>query len=78
MVPRLIHRLWAGIRGYFWLPCPICEQMFGGHEPHGDLMTSWTDGLCVCSRCAAEAERRNAEWRTENAASWPLLEGSAA
>ena len=72
---RWLHRLYARLRGYFWLPCPICGQMFGGHERGcGDLMTSWTDGVCVCPRCAAEAERRNTLWREANAATWPLLE----
>jgi hypothetical protein len=32
MVPRWIHRLWAKMRGYFWLSRPICGQMFGGHN----------------------------------------------
>ena len=30
------YRLWnkfrAAIGGYFWLPCPLCGQFFGGHE----------------------------------------------
>lgn len=29
---RLLHRLYAKIFGYFWLPCPICWKEFGGHE----------------------------------------------
>lgn len=29
---RLFHRLYAGFFGYFWLPCPKCGEMFGGHQ----------------------------------------------
>jgi hypothetical protein len=31
-MPRWLHRLWARLFGYFWLPCPSCGRMFGGHE----------------------------------------------
>lgn len=24
--------MYARFRGFFWLPCPLCERMFGGHE----------------------------------------------
>ena len=29
---RILHRLYAAIFGYFWLPCPVCGKKFGGHE----------------------------------------------
>jgi hypothetical protein len=29
---RLAARVIAAVGGYFWLPCPICREMFGGHE----------------------------------------------
>lgn len=29
---QLLHRLYAFIFGYFWLPCPKCGEMFGGHQ----------------------------------------------
>lgn len=29
---RRLHRLYAKTAGYFWLPCPLCGQEFGGHE----------------------------------------------
>ena len=29
---RLLNKLYAHLFGYFWLPCPLCGQMFGGHE----------------------------------------------
>ena len=36
-MPRFLHRWWASVAGYFWLPCPICGRMFGGHEKGGGL-----------------------------------------
>lgn len=29
---RGAHRWYAGRRGVFWLPCPLCGVGFGGHE----------------------------------------------
>jgi hypothetical protein len=29
---RTLNRLYARLFGYFWLPCPLCGQMSGGHE----------------------------------------------
>lgn len=34
-LPRILHKWYADVNGYFWLPCPKCGRMFGGHE------TSW-------------------------------------
>jgi len=39
---RRLNRAYAYAAGFFWLPCPVCGQMFGGHElsdysvPHPD------------------------------------------
>ena len=34
-------RWWANAKatslGYFWLPCPRCGRMFGGHEGRGSM-----------------------------------------
>lgn len=30
--PKWLRRLYADFYGYFWIPCPICRQMFGGFE----------------------------------------------
>lgn len=30
--PRWMHRTYAALAGYFWLPCPTCGRHFGGHE----------------------------------------------
>lgn len=32
---RPLNRAFAFLAGYFWLPCPKCGQMFGGHETQG-------------------------------------------
>jgi hypothetical protein len=32
MKPRWWAKLRADFGGYFWLPCPVCGRMFGGHE----------------------------------------------
>mgnify|MGYP001566530485 CR=1 FL=1 len=29
---RIFHRFYAWLFGFFWLPCPVCGRMFGGHE----------------------------------------------
>ena len=61
---RLLHKLYARFFGYFWLPCPVCGQHFGGHE----ILNKKTahvvvDGhvWCVCPResCNSEAISRN-------------------
>jgi hypothetical protein len=29
---RFLNKLYANLLGYFWLPCPICGNCWGGHE----------------------------------------------
>jgi hypothetical protein len=29
---RQVHRAYASLAGFFWLPCPLCGTMSGGHE----------------------------------------------
>ena len=61
---RFLNRIYAALFGYFWLPCPICGEYFGGHEWKADINAAlYTDrghGNGVCSRCIPEATRRNA------------------
>lgn len=61
---RIIHKIYANAFGYFWLPCPVCKEHFGGHEI-SRTMTECVlcdDGrtYCVCPKteCNAEAIRR--------------------
>lgn len=59
---RRLNHLYAQLTGYFWLPCPICGEMFGGHEcGTQSLLKDWYMGDVVCNRpaCNEEAKRRN-------------------
>ena len=64
---RIYHQLYALFHGYFWLPCPICEENFGGHEWAHDIYTGShavyfntpTGGIAVCPNCVEEAKKRN-------------------
>ena len=60
-MPRWTHKFYAFFMGYFWLPCPICRQAFGGHEIYAGpgLMDTPGSGKCVCRNCGPEAARRN-------------------
>jgi len=46
---RKLNQFYAWLFGYFWLPCPLCSQMFGGHEwtEHGQ----WRNGKGICVDC---------------------------
>jgi hypothetical protein len=62
---RRLHRWYAHRFGFFWLPCPLCGQMFGGHEwrdidgkvasiPTGRPgHTLWYEGEGICPDCTA-------------------------
>lgn len=58
---RLLNKIYAKLFGYFWLPCPICGKMFGGHECGGTLRITIRRGKGVCSDCGGKAIRRNIE-----------------
>ena len=59
--PRLLNRIWAFLMGYFWLPCPICNKNFGGHEWSESLMIDWGEGEGegTCPKCIDETRKRN-------------------
>lgn len=57
--PRWLQRIKAQTGGYFWLPCSMCGEEYGGHEWGGTLMVSRDRGAMVCANCAEEAQRRN-------------------
>lgn len=66
--PRFIQWFYALIHGYFWLPCPICGEKFGGHEKGHSIYTGAaggvspampTGGTMVCPDCVVEAKKRN-------------------
>jgi hypothetical protein len=61
VIPRFLHRWYAKTLHYFWEPCPLCEQYFGGHEWDGTALTydikgnvEFGIGICpTCSRLGA-------------------------
>jgi hypothetical protein len=59
---RIYNFFSANLRGYFWKPCPICGEYFGGHE-HSDitLMDSTSSGHLVCKDCSQKAFEANKE-----------------
>jgi len=57
---RLYNRAYAFLRGYFWLPCPICGKKFGGHEgANSGLMNTLHSGRMVCRDCGGKADKIN-------------------
>jgi hypothetical protein len=50
---RAVHRAYAGWAGFFWLPCPLCGQPFGGHEAGGiiDAPGPPGSGRVICPTC---------------------------
>jgi len=61
--PRWLQQLRAWLGGYFWLPCPICGEYFGGHEWSTEKGATWWQspgpGKGVCDNCIVEAARRS-------------------
>jgi hypothetical protein len=67
---RLYHRIYAWWFGYFWLPCPVCGEYFGGHEwghdSRGSVSLLKADdpargkGVCSNSLCISFAQVQNA------------------
>jgi hypothetical protein len=57
--PRTLHRAWARLGGYFYLPCPGCYRRFGGHEwrPSNVTALSWViGGHAMCPVCTARLD----------------------
>ncbi len=53
--PRWVQRIIAQAGHYFWLPCPICGEDFGGHEWAGTLRIGGGQGIGVCANCVERA-----------------------
>ena len=56
--PRWLHRLFANANGYFWLPCPVCGKLFGGHEHGGDLDLGNGRGQMTCGCNRAQSQNK--------------------
>lgn len=61
---RGLHRIYAWWFGYFWRPCPVCGDYFGGHEVDFVYSVASPDDprkgevLCPpCARSSALADR---------------------
>ena len=58
---RLWHQFRAWFGGYFWLPCPLCREPFGGHEWRaGDALAGTHHsgtGKLVCPKCGDDARK---------------------
>jgi hypothetical protein len=50
VIPRRLHQAYAVLVGYFWLPCPVCGRMFGGHEC-GEVAVPSRDGQTMRATC---------------------------
>jgi len=68
------HRRWNRIRafvcGYYWLPCPNCGQMYGGHEMGGGTLyheggPTWAKGTCLCPDCPENVYPADWPWWKE-------------
>lgn len=46
---RRMSKCWASMNGFFWIPCPVCNKEFGGHEWDGTCVDA---GKGVCPWCA--------------------------
>lgn len=56
---RWVHRIFAGLAHFFWLPCDECGEFFGGHErgwKSRDVAIPGDTLLCPACAKAADAE----------------------
>ena len=67
---RKAQEAYAKLHGYFWLPCPLCGNMFGGHEwgsgSNSSIKISWNRSKGVCPNCHDAAREYNEKWEEEN------------
>lgn len=60
--PRSEQEAYAHAHGFFWLPCPLCLEPFGGHEDQkerGRVQYAQSMGATVCINCTQKAETIN-------------------
>lgn len=50
---QLLHRFYAWVFRYFWLPCPLCGEYTGGHQwkDRDGKSSVLADGRGICPRC---------------------------
>lgn len=56
---RWLAKLYANWNGFFWIPCRVCGEYFGGHEVGGsiDNPDELGSGWCVCSKECEDRHR---------------------
>lgn len=57
-----LRELYANLFGYFWLPCPVCKRMFGGHEASFGAVRVGDRRMCVCASRRCQQEAASQEW----------------
>jgi hypothetical protein len=58
--PRFLSQVLAFVRRSFWLPCPICNKKFAGHEWYNvSLKGNDYSGVGVCPLCIQTAKHYN-------------------
>lgn len=58
---RQVHKVWAQVNGFFWLPCTLCGREFGGHEitdsiPDPIKGEGWS--TMICPFCTIERNQQ--------------------
>lgn len=56
---RMSAKVYAKMRGYFWLPCDWCGFEFGGHEKGWKSVPVGSGEPLLCFRCAPNWETGN-------------------
>ncbi|MFD9948816.1 hypothetical protein ACFWYW_46805 [Nonomuraea sp. NPDC059023] len=52
---RRFHERYARRHGFYWLPCPLCDEPHGGHEGGKSIPDPGQGpqfGIIICSRCS--------------------------
>ena len=73
---RRLEKRFARRHGYFWLPCPLCGEEFGGHEWLKDtdeipacirIIDQPGSGMGICPTCTLERKGHKLWWIPESA-----------
>lgn len=58
---RILHKLYAKFMGYFWLPCELCGEKFGGHEwrRYDGKSDCLANGMGICPSCTKKGLGEN-------------------
>lgn len=64
--PRWEARQYADQNNYFWLPCVLCNQWYGGHEVMDKglvgVFINNNASISTCPNCEQEARRLNKQF----------------